>query len=535
MTKQLSKTERSKLMARVRSKGTAVEVAFAGAMREAGFAFEENVQELPGKPDIVLSESQIAIFLDGDLWHGGQWRRRGLTSLEEQFRNRDNRDYWISKVRGNIRRDIEKTDALRRAGWTVLRFWESDVKADVRDCVNVVAKAARRSRWSARERRGLSLSVAEFFAGIGLMRMGLEKAGWTVEFANDNDALKQEMYRGHFGNGEDLDTRRVEEVAAQDVPSVTLATASFPCTDLSLAGARGGINGGQSKAVWSFLDLLEEMGVRRPPLVLLENVTGFVHSHGGTDLRSCLNRLAELGYSLDAFFVDARSFVPQSRPRMFIVGVDTGLLSRTGSLPTTEELPSRLRPKLLSDFIKKNQDLPWAMRALPAPPDDAGRIGTILADVPISSREWWSKERTEYLLGQMSERHLAVVSRMMTRRRWQSGTVFRRMRNGKSTAELRYDGLAGCLRTPKGGSARQILLQAANGQCRVRLLNPRECARLMGADDYQIAPTLSANQCLFGFGDAVCVPAVTWIAEHYLTPTIAELIRGGPLPPVGGA
>ena len=87
-------------------------------------------------------------------------------------------------------------------------------------------------------------------------------------------------------------------------------------------------------------------------------------------------------------------------------------------------------------------------------------------------------------------------------------------------AELRTDGIAGCLRTPRGGSGRQILFKAGKGEYHVRLLTPRECARLMGADNFKIKAT--TNQALFGFGDAVCVPAVRWITENYLNPVWNE-------------
>jgi len=93
-------------------------------------------------------------------------------------------------------------------------------------------------------------------------------------------------------------------------------------------------------------------------------------------------------------------------------------------------------------------------------------------------------------------------------------------------AELRTDGLAGCLRTPKGGSARQILFRASRGRYAARLLTPLECARLMGADEIRIPKSISVNTALFAFGDGVCVPVVRWITEHYLTPLATELIRG---------
>ena len=94
------------------------------------------------------------------------------------------------------------------------------------------------------------------------------------------------------------------------------------------------------------------------------------------------------------------------------------------------------------------------------------------------------------------------------------------MRDGRkqSTAELRTDGVAGCLRTPKGGSTRQILVRAGKGQFDARLLNAKENARLMGADDYVLDASLPLNRVLFGFGDAVCVPVITWIAHHVFNP-----------------
>ena len=89
-------------------------------------------------------------------------------------------------------------------------------------------------------------------------------------------------------------------------------------------------------------------------------------------------------------------------------------------------------------------------------------------------------------------------------------------------AELRNDGIAGCLRTPRGGSGRQILIKAGYGAVKLRLLTPRECARLMGADHFVINTTL--NKALFGFGDAVCVPVIAWIAENYLNPLVDEML-----------
>ena len=127
----------------------------------------------------------------------------------------------------------------------------------------------------------------------------------------------------------------------------------------------------------------------------------------------------------------------------------------------------------------------------------------------------------------MSPRRRALAEEMIAGKEWRYAAAFRRTRQGKPMVELRDDGLAGCLRTSRGGSSRQMIVKAGKGKFFVRLLTPRECARLMGADDYPI--TAPVNQALFGFGDAVCVPVIEWIAEYYLNPLVNELIRGRPL------
>jgi DNA (cytosine-5)-methyltransferase 1 len=126
----------------------------------------------------------------------------------------------------------------------------------------------------------------------------------------------------------------------------------------------------------------------------------------------------------------------------------------------------------------------------------------------------------------MSDRHRALADEMIAGNRTSYGTVFRRVRNGKSMAEMRTDGIAGCLRTPKGGSARQILFCAGKGSYAVRLLTPRECARLMGAGEFKLDEKKSVNQALFGFGDAVCVSVVEWISRNYLSPLLDEFAFG---------
>jgi DNA (cytosine-5)-methyltransferase 1 len=363
-------------------------------------------------------------------------------------------------------------------------------------------------------------TVAEFFAGIGLMRLGLEQAGWSVIWANDIDKEKKNMYEGHFTDkNAHFHLGDVHELTPNEIPTVSLATASFPCNDLSLAGSRRGLAGKQSGAFWGFVEVIRGMGQRRPALVLLENVSGFLTSHSGSDFRDACLALNVLGYYVDAFMVDAALFVPQSRLRMFLIGIREDYY-RTPIADTLRFYESQLRPRALAEFILYHSDIRWMLRDLPHIHKRQTVLDDILEEIPPGSDLWWNSDRTEYLLNQMSEKHRTIAMEMIIGKKVTYGTVFRRVRHGRSMAELRTDSIAGCLRTPRGGSGRQILFAAGKGKYKARLLTPRECARLMGADDFTI--TVSSNQALFGFGDAVCVPVIRWIGENYLTPVWKE-------------
>ncbi len=524
-----SKRDISSIMRKVHSSGTSPEVTLREALEDRGLRLNNNGHDgLPGKPDIVLSEKRIAIFIDGDFWHGGQWRKRKLASLEEQFEETPQKDYWVNKIRRNVNRDFGNTKKLLDEGWKVIRFWESQIAKDLETCVKITLEASKKKMKSDVCSIVPNRTFAEFFAGIGLMRIGLERKGWSVLFANDIDAQKCEMYRDHFPDADNhLVCGDIHQLKTELIPSVTLATASFPCNDLSLAGARKGLQGKESSAYWGFISALKNMKGRRPPIVLLENVTGFLSSHKGNDFRQALLALNELGYTVDAFILDAAMFVPQSRQRLFVVGILESCIPYNEVREQLSFYESPVRPPALADFIFQNIGINWNIRTLPLPPTRKLSLADILDDLDKTSPEWWSIERAEYLLNQMSPKHREMAERMIRGRRYSYGTVFRRIRNNRSMAELRTDGVAGCLRTPRGGSGRQILFKAGKGKYFARLLNPRECARLMGADDFIIKAPL--NQALFGFGDAVCVPAIEWLTEYYLNPVVNELMKGKPL------
>ncbi len=364
-------------------------------------------------------------------------------------------------------------------------------------------------------------TFAEFFAGIGLMSIGLEQEGWSVAFANDISTDKYDMYATHFGDQRHLYVvEDIHSLNPDKIPDVMLATASFPCNDLSLAGMRCGLGGKQSSAYWGFVKLLDELQERKPSLVLVENVAGFLTSHGGRDLQAALLALNRLGYAVDPIMIDASRFVPQSRVRLFVVARFDDRIRAWGSQDASVFYASDTRPKALADFIFRHPEIVWSIRTLPDLPTRTSTLADILEDIPNDLPIWWNRDRVNYLVNQMSEKHRLVLEGMMQSESWLYGTVFRRIRNGRPMAELRNDGIDGCLRTPRGGSARQILLKVGRGDVAARLLTPGECAALMGAQGFRINAPL--NKALFGFGDAVCVPVISWIAKHYLNKILEE-------------
>jgi len=355
------------------------------------------------------------------------------------------------------------------------------------------------------------LRAAEFFSGIGLVRLALENQGWHVVFANDIDPDKAEMYRHNWPTDDHLVVGDIHALKPGDLPDCELFTASFPCNDLSIAGRWEGLSGKESSAFWGLVTLLRDLRGRRPRMVMLENVVGFLMSHGGSDFEKALLALNELGYTVDALILNAIHWTPQSRARLFVIAKqDEGQERRTFALA------SDARPQSLIDFIGRHDNIRWDIQDVPPLPAPKTKLSEIVQDLPDDDPHWWSKERTEYFMNQMSERHANDAREMIDGKKIRYATAFRRVRNGKSMAELRTDGIAGCLRTPRGGSGRQILFKAGRGRYQVRLLTARECARLQGVpDSYRIDVPL--NQALFGFGDAVCVPAVEWIARNCLT------------------
>lgn len=130
-------------MRRVRSKDTSPEIALRKAVWRRGLRYRLHCKELPGRPDLMFASARLVVFVDGDFWHGGQYQKRGFRSLEEQFEGSPSAPYWVGKITRNMERDAATNRRLKTMGWRVIRVWESELKAELGDCVERIVEAVR--------------------------------------------------------------------------------------------------------------------------------------------------------------------------------------------------------------------------------------------------------------------------------------------------------------------------------------------------------------------------------------------------------
>ncbi len=367
----------------------------------------------------------------------------------------------------------------------------------------------------------------EFFAGAGMARTGLGEA-WQCIFANEWDVKKSAIYRNHWKAPDVLKVSDVETLTTQDLPGVAdLVWASFPCQDLSLAGAGGGLKGDRSGTFWPFWRLMQSLieEDRAPKLIILENVCGTLTSHEGKDFAAICETFVEAGYFFGALIMDAVHFVPQSRPRLFVIGVrdDIALTSQN----ITTDTPSLLwHPRSLLnafDNLSVRAKDKWLWWNPAAPELRTSTFADVIEDNP-GGVEWHTAAETAKLLEMMSPLNREKVNQAQISGHRIVGAVYKRTRRDEvgrriQRAEIRFDDIAGCLRTPAGGSSRQVIVIVDGESVRSRLISPRETARLMGLPDNYELPT-KYNEAYHLTGDGVAVPVVRHLAQHIFEPLL---------------
>jgi len=369
-------------------------------------------------------------------------------------------------------------------------------------------------------------SYYEFFAGGGMVRAGLQRERWDCCFANDFDSKKSTIYEKNW-TANNLLTRDIRDVRPAHIAGrVDLAWASFPCQDLSLAGGGAGLKGDRSGTFWPFWRLIKQLiSDHRPPrIIALENVCGTLTSHRGKDFAAICSEFAKADYKFGAMVIDAARFVPQSRPRLFILGIHKDCNVPNG---LTQTNPSSIwHPRSLRtayEIVPSTARANWLWWSPPTPTLPTKVLADLIEDEP-SDVEWHTTLETQRILAMMSDINRAKVAAAKNAHRRLVGTLYKRTRfdatgHKVQRAEVRFDDIAGCLRTPAGGSSRQSILIVEGERVRSRLMSGREAARLMGLPDSYHLPR-NYNEAYHLAGDGVVVPVVSHLAEHIFEPII---------------
>lgn len=360
----------------------------------------------------------------------------------------------------------------------------------------------------------------EFFSGGGMARAGLGD-GWQCLFANDFSDKKALSYKTNWGD-KHLHIGDINNVTTKQLPSqADMAWASFPCQDLSLAGNGAGLKGARSGTFWAFWNLIKNLNKegRKPKTIILENVYGALTSNNGNDFQSITKALASENYILGAMLIDAVHFVPQSRPRLFFLAIDKNLIIPS-ELISDIPLPAWHPEKIISAYnsLPKSVRQAWRWWNLENPTQPTQSLEEIIEKNPLGV-EWHTQDTTKKILAMMDPLNRKKVISAQNGLCSKIGTIYKRTRNGVQRAEVRFDGIAGCLRTPSGGSSRQTIMIVDKNSIRSRLLSPREAARLMGLNDNYTLPK-KYNDAYHLAGDGVVVPVVKHINKYLLTPIL---------------
>lgn len=303
-----------------------------------------------------------------------------------------------------------------------------------------------------------TLTFIDLFAGIGGIRTGFEKAGFTCVYSNEYDNSAAATYRANFGD--DIDTRDIRDVPVEEIPAHDVLCAGFPCQPFSVAGvsARNGLNrphGFKDKKQGNlFFEILRIVDHHKPSIIFLENVANFEKHDKGNTLKRVKNELEKRGYSFNYEVFDASLRVPQRRKRLYMVA----------------SLYQQHKFKKIKEVKRKVSEI------LEANPDPKHTISDLL----------WSSHQAR------------------TERNRLKGNGFRHN-------IVDVNGIANTLTSRYGKDGRENLVMQSDKN--PRMLTPRECARLMGFKDTFILPE-TKTPAYRQLGNSVCVPIIEELAQQ---------------------
>lgn len=348
-----TKEQITRNMKSVRSKDTALEhKLYQALLRQGIHTFNRNEKTVIGKPDFVFMARKIAIFCDGDFWHGYNWE-----VAKHQIKS--NQEFWIKKIEKTMQRDADVTRQLQTEGWTVLRFWGNEIKKSADECAIRIVQVLR-------QLPPFPFRTIDLCAGIGGIRRGFEITGRFLNVLSaEIDKYARKTYEHLFGEEPKTDLTDESFKQLVEVTPYEVLLAGFPCQTFSRVGLQEGFENAEKGQV--FFHIAEIIKRTRPVIVFLENVDHILTHDNGNTFDIIINTLvSELGYHVvgvernetgiltyepSSFIRNSRDFgVPQNRPRAYIIGFDTERFSLDQFSLISSQLPTNRSTSIYRDL-----------------------------------------------------------------------------------------------------------------------------------------------------------------------------------------
>jgi len=305
----------SLIMGKIKSRNTTIENKLESELKRAGISFSKPsqiIQSVDGSPDFVIPKHKLAIFCDGDFWHG-------FNIEKMNFKN--NSAFWKAKIKRNIERDEEVNKELTEKGWKVIRFWEHDIKENPDSCISKIKTCINEEDNFENKYNQSLFTFIDLFAGIGGFRIPLEKHGGKCLGFSEIDKKAIEVYNANFINS---DTCREYELGSiKDIGklpfSVDVIVGGVPCQSWSIAGKMKGFLDPRGMLWYDAIRLIEG---NKPKVFIFENVKGLNDPRNKSNLNYLINSFKKLNYRVYENVLNSYDFgVPQNRDRIFIVGI----------------------------------------------------------------------------------------------------------------------------------------------------------------------------------------------------------------------
>ncbi len=304
---------RSKMMSKVKSKDTFIEKILEEALIQEGINYSKPefiLEFLPGKPDFVIPRYKVAIFCDGDFWHGRNFNQLKFASNEK---------FWEAKIKKNIERDTEVNNLLIAKGWKVLRFWENDLLKNFPACISEITNYLETVKTRNRVVKVPKFTFVDLYSGIGGFRAPLEECGGQcLGFSEiDKDAIR--VYKKNYI---EYGSKEIELGSVTNIDklpfSVDLIVGGVPCQSWSVAGNMKGFEDPRGQ-LW--YDTIRIVNKNKPKAFIFENVKGLYDPRNKESLDFIINSFRKIGYSVSCNLLNSSDFgLPQNRERIFIVG-----------------------------------------------------------------------------------------------------------------------------------------------------------------------------------------------------------------------